>query len=607
MSKFKVEIQITLIAIIIGAAVITSGYFAYKSLSEIVTTIQKDSRPDNRLFLMKDIANELVALENNVRLYTLTNNRSDLKLYDTIQTRIINKIEYLSNLAIPDRKDEILTDSVAVFAAEKLQVWREILNLHLSSKVTTPQFSEIYLKLEEQKTDTIIDQVEVEVERKGLKKLFSPKKTTTIADTTYVPRPIEKDSIRQEIQNLETEIAEKDRQANVQESHLIEKNIEITGNINRLIAEAENRESVALIERTNDADNLAELTYKRLALFTIVAVILLLIAISVLFNYLSKSRNYQRVLQKAKAEAENLAKVREQFASNVSHEMRTPVNAIYGLAEQLLQQKTDDQLKEQITVIARSAGHLKNIVNETLDFSKIQSNKLKIDSVHFSPNAVFSEVITLQRNEAEKKGIALNFEVDGEIPDALIGDPVRLKQILINLIGNAIKFTDQGNVTLRVKSIKKKYMMVHLEMMVSDSGIGMPKESLKHIFDEFVQLENQSGKKYSGTGLGLSIVKKLVELQKGYIDVKSEPGLGTEVKTTIPFAEGKKENIKEPGFEEVVIPESFRNYKILIADDEEFNLFLMKAILKKWGIEFQEASNGNEVADMATGMISISF
>ncbi len=394
-------------------------------------------------------------------------------------------------------------------------------------------------------------------------------------------------------------MAEEDQRVNKRETQLIEKNLVLTKKINQLIIESENNENAALVAKTNEADLLAETTYKRLAAFTIAAVILLLIALFVFLNYLRKSRSYQQALQKAKNEAENLAKAKEQFAYNVSHEVRTPVNAIYGLAEQLLQQKTGEQVKEQISVIAQSASHLRNIINDTLDFSKIQSSKLKIDSVHFSPEKVFYEVISLEQNEAGKKGIALNFEIDGELPVALVGDPMRLKQILINLIGNAIKFTDEGEVTLKVKSIKKRYMMYHLEMTISDSGIGIPKENIKHIFDEFVQIENQSGKKFSGTGLGLSIVKKLVELQKGTIDVESEEENGTEINIMIPYPQGKKENIEELKFDSVVIPKAFKSLKILIADDEEFNLFLMKAILKKWGVYFQQVTDGNEVVNAA--------
>ena len=508
MSKYKIEIQITLIALIIGAAVVTSGYFAYKSLSSIVFTIHQETRPDNRLFMMKDIANDLNALENNVRLFSLTGNKSDLKLYDTLQNKIIQSIQAIAEVSVENPVERMLTDSLAVLSAEKLDLWNNVLNLHLSAETKTPGFTELYTKLEEQKTDTITREIEVKqrglignifggkkdtltenvnAERKGLfRKIFGGK--ATVIDTTISEVPIEKDSIRQEIQNIETQIAEEDERINRRETELIEKNLVLTKKINQLIAESEKFENASLIAKTNEADQLAEITYKRLALFTIVAVILLLIALFVFLNFLRKSRSYQLALQKAKTEAENLAKAKEQFASNVSHEVRTPVNAIYGLAEQLLQQKTDEKLKEQISVIAKSASHLRNIINDTLDFSKIQSNKLKIDSVHFSPEKVFSEVLNLEQNEANKKGIELNFYSEGEIPPALVGDPVRLKQILINLIGNAIKFTDEGNVTLNVKSIKKKYLMYQLEMIISDTGIGIPKKYIDNVFDEFVQI-----------------------------------------------------------------------------------------------------------------------
>ncbi len=619
MSKYRIEIQVTIIALIIGAVLVTSGYYAYKSLSEIVFTIHKETRPDNRLFLMKDIANDLNALENNVRLYSLTSNKSDLKLYDTIQNNIIQSIQYLSELSIEDPTERMLTDSLAILSAEKLDLWNSVLNLHLSAEAKTPGFTELYTKLEEQKTDTITREVEVkqkglignifggkkdtipnnaEAEPKGLLKSIFGGKSTKV-DTTIVEVPIQKDSIKQEIQNIETKIAEEDKRISRRETQLIEKNLVLTKKINQLITKSENIEKAALVTRTNEADLLAETTYTRLALFTIVAVILLLIALFVFLNYLRKSRSYQLALQKAKNEAENLAKAKEQFASNVSHEVRTPVNAIFGLAEQLLQQKTDYELKEQISVIAQSANHLRNIINDTLDFSKIQSNKLKIDAVHFSPEKVFKEVLNLEQNEANKKGIELNFESEGAIPDALVGDPVRLKQILLNLIGNSIKFTDEGNVTLMVKSIKKKYLMYHLEITISDTGIGIPKENINHIFEEFVQLENQSGKKFSGTGLGLSIVKKLVELQKGSIKVSSVENVGTEIKVSIPYPQGKVENIEELKFDLIRIPEIYKNLKVLIADDEEFNVFLMKAILKKWGISYKIVSDGNEVVDIA--------
>lgn len=595
MSKFKIEIQITLLAVIIAAAVVTSGYFAYKSLSEIVYSIHQETGPDYKLFVIKDIAADLAELENSVRLYILTNNKSDLVPCKKLQTQIADKLENLQIIIAQGGDNKALADSVHQLSVEKLELWKGMLSLHQSSNNAQPDFSELYSKLDEQKIDTV--EVEVEKEKKGfLRKLFGGKQVTV--DTTYVERNVETDEIRQEIENLESEMAKKSRRIKILESRLIEQNIVLGEKMSRFIAEIEKNETDNLIEKTNEADRLADLTYKRLAAYSAAAVTLLLVVVFLLFNYLRKSRAYQQALKEAKSEAETLAKAKEQFASNVSHEMRTPVNAIYGLAEQLLQQRNGDKTDEQISVIARSASHLKNIINDTLDFSKIQSKKLKIEAIHFSPADVFSEVITLQKNEAEKKGIQLNYNSENRLPEALIGDPMRLKQILLNLVSNAIKFTDEGEVALRVKTNPNKNGFV-LQIQVSDSGIGIPKENISHIFDEFVQIDNQSGKKYSGTGLGLAIVKKLVELQNGKIVVKSEPDRGTEVTLAIPYAEGQKEKIQETAFVTARVPAYFRKLSVLVADDEEFNRFLMKAIFQKWGVRYKEVTNGTDAVEVA--------
>jgi signal transduction histidine kinase/DNA-binding response OmpR family regulator len=594
MSKFKIEIQITLIAVIIAAAVVTSGYFAYKSLSKIVYSIHQETGPDYKLFIIKDIAADLAELENNVRLYILTNSKADLVPCDTLQNQITEKLENLKIIIARGGNNVALADSIRELSVKKLELWKGVLALHKSTNNNQPDFSELYSKLEEQKVDT----VEVETEKKGfLRKIFGGKKVTV--DTTYVEHDVETDQIRQEIQNLESEMIQKGQRVKILESQLIEQNIALGEKMSRFIAEAEKNETDNLIEKTNEADRLARLTYKRLAAFSAAAVTLLLVVVFLLFSYLRKSRAYEQALKKAKAEAEKLAKAKEQFASNVSHEMRTPVNAIYGLAEQLLQEKTNDVAYEQISVIARSASHLKNIINDTLDFSKIQSKNLKIDAIHFSPADVFSEIITLQKNEAEKKGVALLYTTEDSLPEALIGDPMRLKQILINLVSNAIKFTDEGEVALRVKPILDRNGF-RLQMQVSDSGIGIPKENLGHIFDEFVQIDNQSGKKYSGTGLGLAIVKKLVEMQKGKIVVKSEPEEGTEVTLTIPFRRGKKEKIEETYFITSQVPSYFKKLSVLVADDEEFNRFLMKAIFQKWGTRYKEVTNGIDAVEVAS-------
>jgi len=590
MTKFKIEIQITLLAIIIGAVISTIGYLSYKNLSNIVYTIHHETRPDNKLFLIKDIASELTTVEHILRLYILTNNEDDLQQYHSHQRHIILNLNKLNVYRGKFNPDAALIDSIGKLSREKLQLWQEVLNINLSVKSSKRAFLEIYSKLDEKKIDTLTTQLG---NRGFQSNIFSHQET--VFDTTLVDHSIENEVIKKKIKRLESELVKKGIERNILESQLIERSIVIGKKINHLIDEAEIKASNDFLTKTKVADQMAEVTYKWLALFTFTAVMLLLVALFVLFNYLRKARAYEQALTEATNKAETLARAKEQFAANVSHELRTPVNAIYGLTEQMLQKEMEKESSEMISVIFKSAKHLKNIINDTLDFSKIQANKLKLRNILFSPSELFDEIFSLQKYEATKKGISIYFDWEGERPEELIGDPLRLKQIMINLISNAIKFTEKGEVLIKVIGFKKSNECFELEIRVKDTGIGMKENDLHVIFDEYVQIENKTGKKYSGTGLGLSIVKKLVELQKGTIKIESKLGKGTLVTVKICYQQAEQDNINRAVSETLLIPETLKNLNILITDDEEYNRFLIKSILHKWGVKYKEAKNGNEV------------
>lgn len=419
-------------------------------------------------------------------------------------------------------------------------------------------------------------------------------KTSVRKDTVLVERKLQSNDIREEIHHLESLIREKDTQISNLESKLIQRNGEIGDRLNHLIAQREQFEAESRLEKTADADHLARMTYKRMAAFSIAAVLLLLVVIYMLFSYQKKSRAYQLALKNAKSEAEKLAAAKEQFAANVSHEMRTPVNAVYSLSEQLVQQSAGSPIKDQLAVLARSAGHLRSIINDTLDFSKIQAGKLKFDAVHFSPASVFEEVISIQNPEAREKGIDLVYRSLGYIPQAVIGDPLRLRQILFNLVSNAIKFTEKGQVVIEVKPGNETEDRIMLEFRIADTGIGISEQDLEVIFDEFVQAGDERGKKYRGTGLGLSIVKKLVEMQEGEISVESKLHEGTSVSVAIPYLKGDPEKIEPEEQVKTEVPSGFRKSKVLIADDEAFNRLVIRNLLDKWGVKYEEATDGVE-------------
>jgi len=588
MSKFRIEVQITLLTIIIGIVVVTIGYFSYKSLSNIVYSIHEGTIPDSKIFIIKDIDSDLAAAENTVRLYSLTNSYDNLEMFYSLKDSISQNFKKLSNLKQDNQFDLALIDSIIKLSQEKLNLWNEILNIYLSSEDYFPAFSKIYSNLQKQKSKPALVENEKNVDEKNAELYPSA------ADQS-----LEQIKIRIKLLNLERELNKKRERINNQQSQLFERNVIISGKINQLIREAETRGANELLKKAAEADRLANVTYKRLAFYSISAVMLLFIVLFVLFNYLKKTRAAEHALADTRKKAETLAIAKEQFAANVSHELRTPVNAIYGLTEQVLQGKLDSKTSEMISVIFKSAGHLKNIVNDTLDFSKIQSGNIVFESKYFSPGEIFEEVYALFKYEASMKDIALKFNWEEEKPEILIGDPLRLKQIIINLVGNAIKFTEKGEVTLNVKGFKLDAHNFEIEIQVIDTGIGIEEDKLDIVFDEYVQIENRTGKKYNGTGLGLSIVKKLVELQGGKIKLESKQGIGTKATVIIGYRLGEPVKVEQARNEILEIPESFRQLSVLIADDEEFNLFLLKSILQKWGIQFKEAKNGNEAINTA--------
>lgn len=598
MKKLKIEIQVILLILCIAVAVFVSGYLAYQSLSKIVDTIHKEARPDLKLLLIKDIASDLNEVENTIRLYSLTGDTKFLHPYRKLDVAIQEKLSTLANYAVPGSEEILHIDSIALLINRKLLIWDEIRALHHSKTDAHNTFSTLYSRI-----DTAIIQPDTikfkQEEKKGfLKRIFSKKDTTT-RRPVIIDKTKEKEIIKKEIAGIEQQITDQTKRLQTKEKVLLEKNIRLTETLNQHIASLEDSEQKRLETKTQEADLMAAQTYRGMAIFTVAAVILLIIILILVFRNLQKNRTYQQVLKKAKVEAESLAKAKEMFVATVSHEMRTPINAIYGLTEQMLQKTISDEMTADLKVVHKSAEHLIALVNDTLDFSKIESQKLKIEQIDFLPGEIISEVYTLHKDPAQKKGIDLIFKNNTDTNLALQGDPIRLKQILINLITNAIKFTNQGQITLAVSAEEASGQNYLLNIEVTDTGIGISKEDLHLIFDEFMQFGTNLTQKQRGAGLGLSIVKKLVVLQDGKIDVESTLGKGTRFSIQIPYKKGNPDNIKQEITAQLNIPSSFQKFHFLIVDDEEFNLYLIKKILKIWGVSFTEAHNGLEAVELA--------
>jgi PAS domain S-box-containing protein len=297
-------------------------------------------------------------------------------------------------------------------------------------------------------------------------------------------------------------------------------------------------------------------------------------------------------LMKARKELEELMKVKEQFLANMSHEIRTPMNAIVGFTSLLLKTKLSSEQKQYINAVKTSGENLLVIINDILDFSKIQSGKLVFEQIEFRLSQVFSTFTEMMLPKSTEKDIQLLTKIDKRIPDHLIGDPTRLNQIFLNLLGNAIKFTEMGEVKVTADLVEETAEEVELKFQVIDSGIGIPEEKLSTVFEGFTQASNETTRKYGGTGLGLTIVKQLIEMQGGTISVKSKVGEGSVFTFNIKVRKNLHPDSEKRIVEESQEPEFTQELNILLVEDNSLNQILAKKVLTDWNWKVDIAENG---------------
>ncbi|HCE54538.1 MAG TPA: hypothetical protein DER05_05820 [Lutibacter sp.] len=605
---------------------------AQKKLSQLTETVSVILEPNIKLLKLKEISSSLYNAEANVKAYTISRDTAYLRNYENYFNYLNTQLDTLLLLSVNGKNID------ASSAKDKQKFSTQIDTLRKLILARVDLFSEyIELKTEDNSKDVLLKLIQkIKVKKPVVKniseqktktpkksffsRLYSSKKKNEDVPVFVLPR-VSLDSVQRNILKTitQTQLEEKTK-----ESLQLSKEIDITqreylmmNHIFSLLNSMEEKELAEGIKRVQMATK--ETTTKISFIsnwLTGIGLIFALIFSYFIYLDILKAKSYREQLFLTKWKAEKLAsqvaeeaklkaesdtqiaemamKAKQQFLSNMSHEIRTPMTAIIGFTKVVLKTDLSEKQKEYLNAIKTSGDSLIVLINDILDLAKVDSGKMFFEQTPFKMSESITAIIQLFEIKTQENNTELIIEYDQKIPEVLLGDPMRLRQIILNLMSNAVKFTSGGKIKASVRLLKEDKKKVTLEFAIADTGIGIPPAQIATIFENFQQASTGTSKMYGGTGLGLAIAKQLVESQGGSIAVKSKIDVGSTFSFIMSFQK-TNDNVKVTTETQNTTSESEtvpKNIKVLVVEDIALNQLLMKTLLDDFGFDCDIAFNG---------------
>lgn len=625
--KSKIALSYFLILLASGVAI----FFLYTGIKNLQLLDKKNTKPNTKLFKINQILTLIYEAENQTRSYFLLRNKNDFDSY--IQT--LNKIgENIDSLAINchDNPNQIKhLSTIKELLSEKKKVITQLKEINSPNKrdfLYTRALEEVYIQAYElSKISRVVREkivithdtiIEPPKKKSFMKRIFSSNDQSKTPYKIAIEKKTQSDTVIQEgfspdtiVKTLQRALENlKNREDNFKdesvprETQLLYNDRVLLDKIRAIATLLETEELQTINRVLNQSTSILQKASYISMLLASIAVGFIIIFLILIFRDISLSRKRQLALQEATRQSEELMKMKEQFLATMSHEIRTPLGTIIGFTEQLQKTKLEGRQEQYVNTIDKASAHLLDLVNDILDLSKIEAGRFTLEMKRFNLTDLLEEVCNSFSLQAKNKNLEMSCIISPELNSEFLGDAFRIRQVLINIVGNALKFTESGSITIKTNIISKNKHNALVNIAVTDTGIGIAPEKQEEVFGYFSQADSGTSRKYGGTGLGLAISRRIIELHNGTISLKSNLNEGSTF--TIELHLDLPEQTTEPSVIQSEVKNQFsmeklisciKGKRILVVDDDEVTSMLISSLLKNIELSAEILNDSSKVIE----------